>query len=153
MFNREFVLEMLEHTGCLVTTAENGKIAVQKIRNGSFDLGADGYSDAEMDGYDATRAMRKMNDSNEIPYIPIVALTANAMKGDRERCLEAGMDDYLAKPVKKRQLIDTLLQWMPESLRYHAQDKSTHKKTRILLVEDDRTHQNVCHGNTATARA
>jgi CheY-like chemotaxis protein len=67
----------------------------------------------EMDGFDATRALRKIETKRGGARIPIIALTANALEGDRERCIEAGMDDYLAKPFKPEQLGKVLQAWMP----------------------------------------
>ncbi|NRA38662.1 MAG: response regulator, partial [Planctomycetes bacterium] len=63
-----------------------------------------------MDGYDATRAIRKKEVRNN--RTPIIAMTANAMKGDRERCLESGMDDYLSKPIKVEDMVAVLLKWL-----------------------------------------
>jgi CheY-like chemotaxis protein len=64
----------------------------------------------EMDGFEATRLIREREGSRRVP---ILAMTANAMAGDRERCLEAGMDDYLAKPIAILDLKDALLRWLP----------------------------------------
>lgn len=148
--NREFVLELLENMGCLVTIAENGKIAVQKISNASFDLVLMDIQMPEMDGFEATRLIRHMTENGQIARSPIIALTANAMKGDREKCLEAGMDDYLTKPVKKQQLAEALLKWMPESKYFNQNqlfggqdllEEKIHYKAHILVVEDNRTHQ------------
>jgi CheY-like chemotaxis protein/HPt (histidine-containing phosphotransfer) domain-containing protein len=118
--NREFAVEMLENMGCLVTTAENGKVSLQKARNGAFDLVLMDVQMPIMDGFEATTMLRQMSDSNEIMRWPIVALTANAMKGDKEKCLTAGMDDYLTKPVVKQQLADMLRRWLPEDKRHGA---------------------------------
>ena len=63
----------------------------------------------ELDGYDVTRRMRRSEESGR--HTPIVAMTANAMKGDREKCLEAGMDDYLTKPIKVELLPEALERW------------------------------------------
>lgn len=115
--NREFAVEVLESLGCEVTTAANGKIAVQKARDGGFDLVLMDIQMPEMDGYEATRQLREMTRNDNIPRCPVIAVTANAMKGDREKCLEAGMDDYLSKPIKKKQLSEMLLRWLPESRR------------------------------------
>ena len=66
----------------------------------------------EMDGYEATAQIRKSNNNTLNSKIPIIAMTANAMKGDRDKCLEAGMDDYLSKPVNPDRLADMLKKWL-----------------------------------------
>jgi CheY-like chemotaxis protein len=65
----------------------------------------------EMDGFEATRAIRE-KERGAATHIPIIAMTANAMRGDKERCLEAGMDDYISKPIKPDDLRTTLAQWI-----------------------------------------
>lgn len=64
-----------------------------------------------MDGIQATRAIRAMEKNGAWRHTPIIAMTANAMQGDRERCVESGMDDYIAKPIKVDQLFECLLRW------------------------------------------
>lgn len=66
-----------------------------------------------LDGYGATGAIRQQQHAGELSLFPIIALTANAIEGDREKCLAAGMDDYLTKPFKKTVLLDKLKQWLP----------------------------------------
>jgi len=66
----------------------------------------------EMDGLDATREIRKWERAQSLYHIPIVATTAHAMKGDRERCLEAGMDDYLTKPLNRGHFLQILEKWV-----------------------------------------
>ena len=63
------------------------------------------------DGYEATREIRAFEEANGLEQVPVIGLTAHAMKGERERCLEAGMNDYLAKPVKQGALLTTLATW------------------------------------------
>lgn len=105
--NQKFVQVVLNKAGHSVTTVSNGKQAVEAVRNQSFDLILMDVQMPEMDGYEATGLIRKYQAQTGI-FTPIVAMTANAMKGDREKCLEAGMDDYLSKPVKVRELLDIL---------------------------------------------
>jgi signal transduction histidine kinase/ActR/RegA family two-component response regulator len=97
--NQKVAMFMLAKFGWQGTMAVNGVKAVEAWRAGSFDLILMDCQMPEMDGFQATRAIRE----SEAPgtHIPIVAVTANAMEGDRERCLEAGMDDYVAKPLTK----------------------------------------------------
>ncbi len=64
----------------------------------------------EMGGYEATKKIRNLNNGRK--DVPIVAMTANAMKGDREKCLEAGMNDYVTKPVKPQNLLDAITKWI-----------------------------------------
>jgi len=70
-----------------------------------------------LDGYEATRRLRRMESESGRPYIPVIAMTANAMDGDRERCIEAGMDDYLPKPVDRDQLAAIIGRWVNRSSR------------------------------------
>ena len=112
--NREFALRVLNGLGCEVTTAENGKAAVDHVRSARFDLVLMDCQMPVMDGFEASGLIKAMKSRGEIAPVPILALTANAMKGDRERCLEAGMDDYLTKPVRKKALIETIERWRSE---------------------------------------
>ena len=66
----------------------------------------------EMDGYEATRRIRTVPSTVKNPGVPILAMTAHALKGDREKCLDAGMDDYITKPVNPEELADALARWL-----------------------------------------
>jgi CheY-like chemotaxis protein len=81
------------------------------MERGPFDLVLMDCQMPEMDGFEATRALRELEVKRGGPRIPIIALTAQALEGDRERCLDAGMDDYLAKPFKPDQLGKVLQAW------------------------------------------
>lgn len=103
--NQRLVLILLERWGHAVDIAENGQIAVDKVLAGDYDIVLMDMMMPVMDGLEATRQIRAKQVGKRVP---IVAMTANAMQGDKERCLEAGMDDYLSKPVKADALQDML---------------------------------------------
>ena len=101
---------LLEEEGMKCTVAEDGKAALESLRkNPQVDIILMDVMMPEMDGYEATKAIRKMSRYSKLP---IIALTAKAMKGDREKCLAAGMSDYLAKPVNTEQLISLMRVWL-----------------------------------------
>ncbi|MCS7066595.1 MAG: ATP-binding protein [Fimbriimonadales bacterium] len=105
--NRKVALRMLSKLQLEVEIATNGAEAVQKATTSAYDLILMDCQMPEMDGYEATRRLREQG-----VRTPIVALTANALEGDRERCLACGMDDYLAKPIKPDELQRTLARWL-----------------------------------------
>lgn len=110
--NQKVVVKMLERLGTRPLVAENGEEAVARSAAERFDLVFMDVQMPVMDGLSATRAIRAAEAGDR--QIIIIALTANAMQGDRERCLESGMDDYLAKPVKQSDIEAMLVKWFPE---------------------------------------
>ncbi len=111
--NREVSVGMLELIGYRVTVAENGRQALTASATEAFDLILMDCQMPVMDGFTATTAIRARERDRNASHVPIVALTANAMDGDRERCLAAGMDDYLSKPFSQQALADMLARWQP----------------------------------------
>ncbi len=112
LVNQRLAIAVLSKWGHRVTVANNGKEAVARHQERSFDLIIMDVQMPEMDGLDATAAIRA-REKRTGQHTPILAMTAHAMKGDRERCIEAGMDDYIAKPIRARELaekIDALVQ-------------------------------------------
>jgi len=105
---------MLTQLGASVTIANHGKEALALLAQQSFDLVLMDCQMPEMDGYETTAAIRTNERLNGTPRISIIAMTANAMVGERERCLEADMDDYISKPVQERHLIETLRRWLKD---------------------------------------
>ena len=105
--NQRLASRMLEKRGHRVTLTANGLEAVEALANGHFDLVLMDIQMPEMDGFEATAAIRT-REKRDGTHVPIIALTANAMKGDRERCLAAGMDGYLSKPIVPRELDELL---------------------------------------------
>jgi PAS domain S-box-containing protein len=108
--NQRLIERLLTKLGIEPTIVANGRAAVESVRDGSFDLVLMDCHMPELDGFKATRAIRA-----EGFQIPVVALTADAMNGDRETCLAAGMNDYLSKPIVNAALHATLRRWLPES--------------------------------------
>jgi signal transduction histidine kinase/two-component SAPR family response regulator/HPt (histidine-containing phosphotransfer) domain-containing protein len=107
--NQRLLVGLLEKEGHTVTLAEDGAAAVAMSAESKFDLILMDIQMPVMDGLEATRLIR-LREERTGEHVPIVALTAHAMKGDRERCLKAGMDAYVAKPLHKRELLDILYQ-------------------------------------------
>ncbi len=114
--NRIVATRMLEKAGHSVTCASTGKQAVQLVRDNAFDCVLMDVQMPEMDGLEATRVIRSSQGTGRESSMPIIALTAHAMKGDRERFLSAGMDGYIAKPMEQGALLETL-SWVFDSRR------------------------------------
>ena len=109
--NQKVAVNMLEKLGHKVTIAENGEVAVALFQQNAFHLILMDGQMPVMDGLEATRAIRGLEAAAPSPQsrIPIIALTANAMKGDRERFLASGMDDFITKPIKRKALEDSII--------------------------------------------
>ena len=115
--NREVAVGMLEELGHHVEVADNGREAAEAVKTRAYDLIFMDCHMPEMDGFAATQAIRRYQEALDPPLrVPIVALTANAMVGDRDRCLAVGMDDYLSKPFTLQQLEAVIKRWLPASL-------------------------------------
>jgi PAS domain S-box-containing protein len=108
--NRLLATRLLKKFGCDVQIAENGRIACERTARETYDLVFMDCQMPEMDGFEATRTIRA-REFESGRHLPIVALTANAMREDRERCLDAGMDDYIAKPCSAADFERTLGRW------------------------------------------
>jgi two-component system, sensor histidine kinase and response regulator len=107
LVNQKVLMHLLKQRGHRVMLATNGAEALSAVQQQRFDVVLMDVQMPEMDGFEATRRIREQ-EATTGGHIPIVAMTAHAMKGDRERCLEAGMDDYLSKPVRAELLYETL---------------------------------------------
>ncbi len=106
--NQRFISRILEKGGHTVVIAENGKEVLELLSAAVFDVVLMDIQMPEMDGIETTRIIRSSSESGGTPHVPIIALTAYAMKGDRERLLAAGMDDYISKPVDMLTLFQTI---------------------------------------------
>jgi CheY-like chemotaxis protein len=108
--NQQVAEELLAQAGLKVTIANNGREAVEMLEDkNEYEAVLMDMQMPEMDGYEATRAIRQ---NPEFADLPIIAMTANVMAGDREKCLEAGMNDHVAKPIEPDKLFKTLVQWI-----------------------------------------
>ena len=139
--NRQVATEILERAGIIVKTAKNGEEAVQRVIRDEYDAVIMDVQMPKMDGYEATQAIRLWENCHSSSFIcdpsfpidktaiPIIAMTAHAMKGDRERCIAAGMNDYVSKPIDVDQLFSVLGKWLKMETRNLKQE------TRNLKLE------------------
>jgi CheY-like chemotaxis protein/HPt (histidine-containing phosphotransfer) domain-containing protein len=114
--NRQFAVRLLEKHGHRVVLATNGREAVAALEKEPVDMVLMDLQMPEMDGFEATAAIR---DREKVTgaHLPIIAMTAHAMKGDRERCLASGMDGYVTKPIQIRELLDVIEQYLPATAK------------------------------------
>ncbi|MCA9470691.1 MAG: response regulator [Nitrospirales bacterium] len=122
--NQELAVLMLARLGYRADVVANGQEALEAYARIPYQLILMDCQMPEMDGYDTTREIRRREEAsdvsgemNRLHRVPIIAMTANAMQGDREKCLSAGMDDYITKPVKPPQLAETMEKWFPNEGR------------------------------------
>jgi CheY-like chemotaxis protein len=111
--NRMLLLRQVRTLGYAAETAENGIEALEMWKSGRFGLVITDCHMPQMDGYELARSIRKLESDAGRKRVPIVACTANALQGEAEACLAAGMDDCLVKPVELPQLLEKLEQWLP----------------------------------------
>jgi CheY-like chemotaxis protein/HPt (histidine-containing phosphotransfer) domain-containing protein len=147
--NQQVAREILEGVGLQVSIANNGREAVEAINENDYDAILMDIQMPVMDGYTATRAIRKwesgIRDENgkisdlksKIKTLPIIAMTANAMAGDREKSLDAGMNDHVAKPIDTKELFSTLAKWIEPRDRETQVDLSREGLEDNTEREDD----------------
>ena len=115
LVNQEVALGMLDMLGFNAEVASNGQEGIDELTAGKFDLVLMDCQMPVLDGYETTQAIRKMD--GDLSRIPIIALTANAMTGDAEKCLNAGMDDYLSKPFEADALEEKINRWLTDKIK------------------------------------
>lgn len=136
--NQMVTRKILTNHGCLVTSAGNGREAVELVRQRNFDLILMDCLMPEMDGYKATGIIIDYEKKNSLQHTPIIAFTANAMRGDEEKCLAAGMDDYIAKPVQSKMMIDVMSRWLTPVMAEKARkDKIRQEEREACLIDAD----------------
>jgi signal transduction histidine kinase/ABC-type amino acid transport substrate-binding protein/DNA-binding response OmpR family regulator/HPt (histidine-containing phosphotransfer) domain-containing protein len=126
--NQQIANELLNAEGMIVTLASNGKEAVAAIRNDNFDVVLMDIQMPIMDGYEATKRIRKFKSKKTLP---IIAMTAHAMVGDKEKALEAGMDDHISKPIDPNDLFSTLINWVKKKNGISSVSKEVVEKIDI----------------------
>jgi CheY-like chemotaxis protein len=130
--NSRIALRILERAGYEADAVPNGKEAIAALDRASYDMVLMDVQMPEMDGLEAT-AMIRLQERGGRPKTPIVAMTANAMLGDRERCLAAGMDDYISKPVNIHELYRAIEKWAVVSRQPEASELETPAFNRARL--------------------
>ena len=133
--NRVLTETILRQAGMTVTSVENGQLAVREAKSGNYDVILMDVQMPIMDGLEATRKIRDYERQHG-GHQCIIALTALAMRGDREKCLQAGMDDYLTKPVEKSELIDILVKYLTNSALIVDSDPESQNFIISSLIEN-----------------
>jgi PAS domain S-box-containing protein len=128
--NQQVALAILKKLGLSADAVANGVEAVKALETIPYDLVLLDCQMPEMDGYEATRQIRSPESKVHNREVPIIAMTANTLQGDRDKCIEAGMNDYLSKPVEPQHLAEMLEKWLPD-------EKESASRTHKLLEKED----------------
>jgi len=141
LINQKVALKILEKLGYRADAVANGKEVIEALKNKHYDVVLMDVQMPEMDGFKAAKVIRDVKSDVPNHDIPIIAMTAHAMKGDRERCLEVGMNDYVAKPIQPQELLQVLQRWIhsksPDEASTNLETNSSAKKLfdRSRLLE------------------
>ncbi|WBA81865.1 response regulator [Endozoicomonas sp. GU-1] len=142
MVNQKVATSMLKKIGLShIHIAEDGREALNMSRHQTYDLVLMDCQMPEMSGYEATGLIRQREREQQLPRIPIIAMTANAMAEDREKCLAAGMDDYLSKPVKIDHLRERLAHWLIHDTPPQTATPKAAETTRAIASKPDQSKQ------------
>lgn len=133
--NQKVALYMLQKWGCSIQVVDNGYRAVEKFKTQHFDLILMDCHMPEMDGYEATQKIREI-EKKEGGHIPIIAMTANALRGDRETCIHAGMDDYISKPFDKKDFLRILMQWHKNTDLKNKEKRMSNKDLNAQIFDE-----------------
>ena len=125
--NQAVARRLLQKRGHIVMTVDNGSEALTAVEKEIFDLVLMDVQMPEMDGLEATAAIRRREQGTSV-HLPIVAMTAHAMKGDQEQCLAAGMDGYITKPIRSEELFATIDRYTPPGRMVESDDRATPAK-------------------------
>lgn len=125
--NQKLIKRTLEDLGLNITIVPNGLQAVEKRKANNYDMIFMDIAMPVMDGIEATHKILEYEEKNSMPHIPIVAITANALKGDRERFMKEGLDEYITKPIKKDSIISILNIFMPDKIDFTENEQKSLK--------------------------
>jgi CheY-like chemotaxis protein len=139
MINQKLVKQILERYGIDVDLANDGLQAFERIKNKKYDLILMDIQMPVMDGIEATHEIINYENEESIPHTPIVALTANALKGDRERFLEEGLDEYIAKPIENNELLFVLKKFLKQA----EEPRESHKEVIIETPRSSNSRESV----------
>lgn len=139
--NQKLAYWQLRELGCLSEAVSNGREALEAVASTKYSAVLMDCQMPEMDGFEATRAIRKMEEKSGY-HVPIIAMTAQAMSGDREACLAAGMDDYISKPVTSAKLKEVLDRWLPQSALAVPEDETKKQTAEPILSDSPLQHYN-----------
>ena len=131
--NQKLIRRTLENLGLKITIAGNGLRALELRKENDYDLIFMDIAMPVMDGVIATQEIIKYEKEAGIPHIPIVAITANALKGDRERFMSEGLDEYITKPIKKESILSVLNMFMKDKIDYSTEEK---EKEKVKVKEE-----------------
>ena len=154
LINQKLVVNILEGVGLNVTVANNGLEGFEKWRDGSHDLVFMDIQMPIMDGVEATHKILEYEKSEKRKHIPVVALTANALQGDRERFLAEGLDEYISKPIKMTELLYILNKFIPENHSVEVTEKAEVEsmyETPTLMLHNSKKEEKIGNKNTAKA--
>ena len=122
--NQKLIKRTLEDLGLSITIVPNGLQALERRKTGHFDMIFMDIAMPVMDGIEATHKILEFEEKNRLPHIPIVAITANALKGDRERFMKEGLDEYITKPIKKESILNILNVFIHDKIDFSDEDNA-----------------------------
>ncbi|MCF8473543.1 MAG: response regulator [Emcibacter sp.] len=134
--NKMVATTILEKAGCTITPAGNGYEAISMYKQHKFDLIFMDCQMPEMGGLEASTRIRQLEKDRNLPRIPIIAFTANAMQGDREECIEAGMDDYISKPVTQDSMHEMLVKWISPNHTKSRKFQSNNQSDKMMQTSE-----------------
>jgi PAS domain S-box-containing protein len=155
--NQKLAVVLLQKSGYSVETADTGIQALRKVQTNQYSAILMDVQMPEMDGLEATHQIRKM-EKNTGQHLPVIAMTAHAMEGDRERCLEAGMDDYVTKPLDRKVLLNVLDRWIqvpepPKDAVESLEDYSSQESSFSVDLDDGLFGESVVPGSEVSTES